>query len=279
MIISGRSNLACTIFFPKDCKKNCPFCTSKKLYKEKTPNLKEVLRAINIANCHSEIKEFVITGGEPLSDLDTFKKIVNECQKPVYVNTIFPKMENVDEWVDYLNFSEKVKGISVSRHLGIDWKDVIGIETLDRITKPIRINCVKMDNDNFYSEIGGFIKKYGSKNRMINIRADYTKITPLTLKNRNKMVNWLLENGTEIFSGGCMVCNENVFEIDGNTVAYHRGLEHSSFTVGKKTFINDILVLPNGEVYKDWDFQKDSEFDKWFGEIEADLETLEKLRR
>ena len=32
--VAGRTNLACTIFVPYDCDNNCPFCTSKWMYRE-----------------------------------------------------------------------------------------------------------------------------------------------------------------------------------------------------------------------------------------------------
>ena len=39
--VAGRNNLACTIFVPYDCDNNCPFCTSKWMYRECGGNYNE----------------------------------------------------------------------------------------------------------------------------------------------------------------------------------------------------------------------------------------------
>jgi hypothetical protein len=34
--------------------------------------------------------------------------------------------------------------------------------------------------------------------------------------------------------------------------------------MGEKTYINDAIILPNGKIYKDWDFEsEDEEFNNW----------------
>ena len=77
--LSGRGNLACTIFVPWDCNNNCPFCTSKEMYSTMKDefNLDEIIRKIHILNNNNIIREYVLTGGEPLSNLDNLKHIVN----------------------------------------------------------------------------------------------------------------------------------------------------------------------------------------------------------
>ena len=64
--ISGRGNLACTIFVPWDCNNNCPFCTSKPMYKEMKErfNLEEIINKIYTLNHNHIIREYVLTGGE-----------------------------------------------------------------------------------------------------------------------------------------------------------------------------------------------------------------------
>ena len=93
--LSGRGNLACTIFVPWDCSNNCPFCTSKEMYSRMKDdfNLEEIINKIKILNNNPIIHEYVLTGGEPLSNLDNLKKIVSAMDKVVYINTTLPKME------------------------------------------------------------------------------------------------------------------------------------------------------------------------------------------
>ena len=65
--VAGRTNLACTIFVPYDCDNNCPFCTSKWMYRESgmEMNIDRIIEMIEYANQSPTITEFVITGGEP----------------------------------------------------------------------------------------------------------------------------------------------------------------------------------------------------------------------
>ena len=44
-------------------------------------------------------------------------------------------------------------------------------------------------------------------------------------------------------------------------VAYHRGMEHSSFKIGNTVVVNDIIVFPDGFVAYDWDRKPISELD------------------
>ena len=50
--VSGRENLACTIFVPWDCSNNCPFCTSKEMYGRMKDdfNLEEIYEQLKINN-------------------------------------------------------------------------------------------------------------------------------------------------------------------------------------------------------------------------------------
>ena len=104
---------------------------------------------------------------------------------------------------------------------------------------------------------------YWGKNgkRMINLRADYTTIDNLTLKNRDNICDKLLTVADNIGNGGCMVCHENEFLYDGILISYHRGLKNSSFKINDELmFINDIIITPDGNVYPDWDFVENKEF-------------------
>lgn len=82
--LAGRSNLACTIFVPYDCKNNCPFCTSKSMYRDIQFDLERILERIKLVNACNAVTEYVITGGEPIANLDILKQIVSVCTKKVY---------------------------------------------------------------------------------------------------------------------------------------------------------------------------------------------------
>jgi organic radical activating enzyme len=117
---SGRTNLAATIFVPVKCGNNCKFCNTNILYKDFEYNeeyLLNMLYAIDMCNNNDKINEFVITGGEPIMNLDILKIIIDRTEKPVYINTSLPIVENINDVIDYINTEDKIKGVSSSGEL------------------------------------------------------------------------------------------------------------------------------------------------------------------
>lgn len=142
----GRGNLACTIFVPFDCNNNCPFCTSKIMYKELGDNvsLEKILWLISLLNDNPNIKEYVITGGEPFANLEMLDKIIDCMEKPIYINTTLPRVSDkgIIDIINYINTKDKISGVNISRHIGFNFKGVASIDEIKCITKPIRINTV-----------------------------------------------------------------------------------------------------------------------------------------
>lgn len=265
--IAGRGNLACTIFVPYDCDNNCPFCTSKAMYGELKDsfNLNEIISKIKKINHNTDIQEFVLTGGEPLANLDMLKKLIDAMQKTVYINTTLPAYKHIDEAIAYINSEPKIGGVNISRHLNYRFDGPTSTDDkLSLIEKNIRINTIlpsKLD----YDKLMSFIERYSTPNRLINLRADYRKIDTTTLKDRNEIVDFLSDKFAYLGTKTCLVCNSEFFQMEnGNQVCYHRGLQYSSYELPSKTYINDVLITPDGKIYKDWDFSiEDDEFTKW----------------
>ena len=262
--VVGRSNLACTIFVPFDCNNNCPFCTSKKMYKEMEGKLdiEAIISLIKGLNSNYSIKEYVLTGGEPFANLEETKRLVDSMEKRCFVNTTLPMVENIDEVIDYINTCDKIHGINVSRHIGFNFKGVADIDTINRIKKPIRVNTVINKNFSF-DKFKEFVKEWGSDNRMINLRADYTKLDTTSLKARDDIETMLSTEYMFNGAGGCLVCHSSTFIADNCFIQYHRGLMYSSVKMGEKTYVNDVIITPDGKMYKDWDMKDDKEFNTW----------------
>lgn len=258
----GRRNLACTIFVPFDCDNNCPFCTSKKMYKNIKLNPNKIIEQIDKINNNYDVVEYVLTGGEPFANLDETKRIISAMNKRCFINTTLPLVKNIDEIIDYINSEPKIHGINISRHIGHEFSGVADLKLIDRIEKPIRINTVINKNFSF-DKFKEFVKKWGSEKRLINLRADYTKLDTTTLKARDEIETLLSEEYMYSGSGGCLVCHSSTFEADNCIISYHRGLMLSSVKMGNKTYINDVIITPDGNVYKDWDFNNDDEFNNW----------------
>lgn len=262
----GRGNLSCTIFVPWDCNNNCPFCTSKHMYSELKDklNLDEIIRKIKLINNNSNIREYVLTGGEPLSNLENLKKLIDATEKVVYINTTLPMMENIDEVIKYINNEPKIGGVNISRHLNYKFDSPISTDDkIELINKPIRINTV-LPNELNLEKLFKFIARYGSDERMINLREDYRFIDTTTLKDRNETVDILAKYFDYHGTATCMVCNSEYFIAPNCMVCYHRGLQYSSYNLGTKCYINDVLITPDGKMFQDWNFTEENvEFNNW----------------
>lgn len=279
--LQGRSNLACTVFTPTDCTNNCEFCTTKELYNRipyKDENLVKICRSItSIINKCNSIREYVITGGEPTRDLAGLRMMLGCMDKPVFINTCFKEDENREEFIDLVNSEPKIAGINISRHMKSvismtqDWLDD-DREVMDRIEKPVRVNCIISKEEepcealsNRQENIFRFVNTYASVKpyRMVNFRADYRGITVDNLKNYDNMAKLLLNNYIYTGSNSCLVCNSMFFKnLDGRQICWHRGLPSSAAVYGEFCYVNDVIISPDGNLYKDWDMTADEEFVK-----------------
>jgi organic radical activating enzyme len=227
--------------------------------------MKKILKSIDIVNKCDAITEFVITGGEPLIDLKILKRLVAAMEKPVYINTSLPKVDNIDKCIEFINKEQKIRGVNISRHLG----NIYNVSTcdkdkIDQIKKYKRINCIIKPEYVFEEDkLFKFIDHFADEYTMINFRADYRMVTTDTLKNRDKIDEWLMNNYRYEHSANCLVCNSEFFSDDKSTViCYHRGLEHSKVVTKNYIYVNDVLIDLYGNIHDDWDMNEDpSEMD------------------
>ena len=262
----GRDNLACTIFVPFKCGNNCPFCNTKQMYDNfvfSQEHLDAILDMIDKVNKSVFVREYVITGGEPLFNLPVLKTIIDRMEKTVFINTSFPAVKNIDEIIEFINSSDKIEGVSVSRHIGYTHDvHVCDRGTLDRLEKPVRVNTVVTEND--LDKIVPFVEYWCTPERMANLRADYRTITTDNLKSRDKISQFMLDHFLWEYTNGCLVCNSEMYSDEyERVVCYHRGLESSCVVAGKRCYVNDVLVDMYGNMYKDWDMKRDEDFEKW----------------
>jgi len=262
--VNGRDNLACTIFVPVVCGNNCAFCTSKKDYEGfvySEEYLNKILSWIYIINENNMVSEFVISGGEPIMDLDILKAIVDACEKPVYINTSLPRVKNIYDVIKFINETDKIKGINISRHIGVKHDvAVYGTDIIDMINKSVRINCLITEQNFSIKKVEQMIEKYATKdNVMVNLRADYRTITDANLKTQDKIFTSLINKYTYLGSSSCLVCNSSHFETDDNkTFCYHRGIEQSAVVTKNKIYVNDIIINMYGDIFYDWGNPNDS---------------------
>ena len=257
--IKGRDNLACTIFVPVICGNNCSFCNTKKdydgfIYDDKY--LAKILNHIKNLNKTHFVSEFVITGGEPFADLEILEKIVNACEKPVFINTSLPKTQKAYNIIKFINENKKVHGVNISRHIGLTHSvPVYGTEIIDMIEKPVRINCLVTEKNFQIHKINELIENYidNNPNRVLNLRADYRTINDSNLKSRDYIFNQLLDEYEYVGSNGCLACYTSFFNTqNGDKICYHRGIENSSVVTKDKIYVNDVIIDMYGNLYYDW---------------------------
>lgn len=246
------------------------------MYKERTCDMDAILAQIKKINQNPLITEFVLTGGEPLADIEKCQILLDAMEKPCFVNTTFPLEGDVQKRIDFVNNS-KIARVNISRHMHQKfYEPILPMEDFKKITKFIKLNVVlseTFDVDVF----DAFIQPLkGMKNLDICIRADYRNITKDNLKNRDEVFEKLIMKYDYTVSGGCMVCNDDRFYNDDFEISYHRGMEHSLVKYGNRRYVNDILITIDGMIYDDWDFVQDSEFERWvFGEYTLDDDVSE----
>lgn len=263
--VQGRSNLSVTVFVPWDCDNDCPFCTSKKEYKDTTMDfvkVQEYLKKIN----NSSISEVVITGGEPSKNIEMLSNMLLQIHlKEVYINTTVP-IGNEIKFIKLVNSLKHIRGVNISRHSFVqDDNNVCSDAVLGYIIAPIHINVVTPNTESLqnyierYRWLAKIRKSCKFGDLTICIRADFRYITKDTLHSKDdEMLKSLGNLGYKLLRHTyCNVCDTYVFEIeDGFYISYHRGLQNTSIEYTDKIEVNDIVIFPDGTLCYDWDKNK-----------------------
>lgn len=257
-IIKGRDNLSATIYVPYNCSNNCLFCSSKKEYK----NISEweVMKALDKIS-QLDIKEIVITGGEPMNNI-LFLRYVSRIlnNKDIYINTTFIR-DNHEEFVKFVNETDCIKGINISRHSynysndKILTKNILEDRYIKDIIKPVRINVV-LTQDLTKTVFNKYITRWKDSNIQLNFRANYNDMTQDRLSSFiDNNLDILYNKDSEFINmTKCNVCSTLSFKYDSIYYSYHRGLPLTAITGDNNTLeINDIIVFPDGSIAYDWD--------------------------
>lgn len=252
-----------TIFVPYDCQNNCPFCINKEEYQCMDGfSLEKICESIRVMNEITPYCDFVFTGGEPFSDLESLQIMLDEIPTThkVYINTTFPvfKDRSEDDMIDFVEKNkDKITCINISRHL-VHYVEESRDELLARIPTKTRVNCV-LFKDYPADRLVEYVERFRKISIPVQFRYDYTETTPENLyeEEHDKILADLKARFKYTGLDGCRMRCGYHFDYKGLELTYHKTLPYSTIveTDGDTTYdiLYDILIKQTGEIHGDWD--------------------------
>ena len=252
-----------TIFVPYDCQNNCPFCINKEEYQCMDGfSLEKICESIRVMNEITPYCDFVFTGGEPFSDLESLQIMLDEipATHKVYINTTFPvfKDRSEDDMIDFVEKNkDKITCINISRHL-VHYVEESRDELLARIPTGTRVNCV-LFKEYPADRLVEYVERFRKINIPVQFRYDYTETTPENLyeEENDKILADLKARFKYTGLDGCRMRCGYHFDYKGLELTYHKTLPYSTIveTDGDTAYdiLYDILIKQTGEIHGDWD--------------------------
>lgn len=246
-----------TMFVPYDCNNACPFCVNKKEYRDTSNfDLERCYKSLDFLHRVFPYNDIVLTGGEPLADLDALQDILNHIQPGhhIYINTTLPVGEGqtIEDVANVLNkYADRISCLNVSRHLKHYVKECPD-EIFDLLKFRHRINCVVFEDASEPETKDMLIKCLDRfKGHEIQLRANYSNLT---------LDNVFETEGDDLFDLISEICEYKsalekerfrtgfVFERDGSTITYHKTLPFAKVD----GIVGDIIIRQTGRIYDDW---------------------------
>ncbi len=246
-----------TMFVPYDCNNSCPFCVNKDEYRNSSSfDLARCYRSLNLMDRIFPHNDVVLTGGEPLAQLDALRDILAHITDGhhLYINTTLPTSDEVDihRLASFLNeYEDKIDCINVSRHLKHYVKECSD-EIFDLLKVRHRVNCVIFEDaadPATETKLRAFLDRFNGHE--VQIRANYSNLT---------LDNVFATQGDDLYALLCRIAEYQydlekelfrtgfVFHYRDSKVTYHTTLPFSKID-GK---IGDIIIRQSGLIYDDW---------------------------
>lgn len=252
-----------TVFVPYDCQNNCPFCVNKEEYENMEGfSLEKICESIRVMDGITPECDFVFTGGEPFSNLESLQILLDQvpATHKVYINTTFPVFADRtgDEMIEFVERNkDKITCINISRHL-VPYVEESPDELIARIPTNTRVNCV-LYRDYPRDELVQYMRRFKKYRIPIQFRFDYTDTTPENLydKEHDMILRDLKEFCRYTGLDGCRMRCGYHFDFEGLELTYHKTLPYSTIVEndGDQTYdiLYDILIKQNGDIHGDWD--------------------------
>lgn len=253
-----------TVFVPYDCRNNCPFCVNKEEYSDTTGfSLEKICESIKIMDEITPECDFVFTGGEPFSNLESLQKLLDQvpATHKVYINTTFPVFADQpgEAMIEFCERNkDKVTCINISRHL-VKYVEESPDELLAQIPVNTRVNCV-LYKDYPTGRLMNYVERFEKYGIPIQFRFDYTDTTPENLyeEEHDKILHDLKDLFTYTGLDGCRMRCGYHFDYNGLEMTYHKTLPYSTIVETDDNGVTydilyDILIKQNGDIHGDWD--------------------------
>ena len=252
-----------TVFVPYDCQNNCPFCVNKEEYENMEGfSLEKICESIRVMDGITPECDFVFTGGEPFSNLESLQILLDQvpATHKVYINTTFPVFADRtgDEMIEFVERNkDKITCINISRHI-VPYVEESPDELIARIPTNIRVNCV-LYRDYPRDELVQYMRRFKKYRIPIQFRFDYTDTTPENLydEEHDMILRDLKEFCRYTGLDGCRMRCGYHFDFEGLELTYHKTLPYSTIVEndGDQTYdiLYDILIKQNGDIHGDWD--------------------------
>ena len=252
-----------TVFVPYDCQNNCPFCVNKEEYENMEGfSLEKICESIRVMDGITPECDFVFTGGEPFSNLESLQILLDQvpATHKVYINTTFPVFADRtgDEMIEFVERNkDKITCINISRHL-VPYVEESPDELIARIPTNTRVNCV-LYRDYPRDELVQYMRRFKKYRIPIQFRFDYTDTTPENLydEEHDMILRDLKEFCRYTGLDGCRMRCGYHFNFEGLELTYHKTLPYSTIVEndGDQTYdiLYDILIKQNGDIHGDRD--------------------------
>ena len=252
-----------TVFVPYDCQNNCPFCVNKEEYENMEGfSLEKICESIRVMDGITPECDFVFTGGEPFSNLESLQILLDQvpATHKVYINTTFPVFADRtgDEMIEFVERNkDKITCINISRHL-VPYVEESPDELIARIPTNTRVNCV-LYRDYPRDELVQYMRRFKKYRIPIQFRFEYTDTTPENLydEEHDMILRDLKEFCRYTGLDGCRMRCGYHFDFEGLELTYHKTLPYSTIVEndGDQTYdiLYDILIKQNGDIHGDWD--------------------------
>ena len=245
------------MFVPYDCNNACPFCVNKQEYRDTSSfDLERCYKSLDLLNRIFPYNDIVLTGGEPLAQLDALQDILDHIADGhhIYINTTLPvaEGETIESVAEVLNkYKDRISCINVSRHLKHYVKECSD-DIFDLIEFRTRINCVVFEDakeEATKQKLINFLDRF--KGREIQLRANYSFLTLENVFDKDndnlyKLIDEICEYKYDLekerFRTGF------VFERDGSKITYHKTLPFAKVD----GVVGDIIIRQTGRIYDDW---------------------------